>query len=108
MAENPDVKYAFSTGDYNSKPGAESYTILLTQTGLLNSMDVARTSGTLKNDVGGCAEVGKNKETVTTFGPIDHIMISKNVSVLVFETILWNKTEHLSDHSAKYADVYLN
>ena len=40
--------------------------------------------------------------------PIDHIMISKNIGVLAFETILWNKTEQLSDHSAKYADVYLN
>lgn len=108
MADHPDVKYAFSTGDYNAKPGTEAYKTFLEQTGLLNSCDVAKTSGTLKNEAGGCSTVGFNRENTTTGGPIDHIMITKNVGVLAFETILWNGIEHVSDHSPKYADVTLN
>ena len=108
MADNPDVKYAFSTGDYNAKPGTEAYTTFITQTGLVNASDVAKAAGTLKNDAGGCATVGTNKENITTGGPIDHIIITKNVNVLAFETILWNKVEQVSDHAPKYADVTLN
>ena len=108
MADHPDVKYALSTGDYNAKPGTEAYNTFLGQTGLLNSCDVAKASGTLKNEVGGCLTVGFNRENTTTGGPIDHIMITKNISVLAFETILWNGIEHVSDHSPKYADVTLN
>ena len=108
MADNPDVKYAFSTGDYNAKPGTEAYTTFITQTGLENASDDAKAAGTLKNDAGGCATVGTNKENITTGGPIDHIIITKNVNVLAFETILWNKVEQVSDHAPKYADVTLN
>lgn len=108
LADNPDVKYVFSTGDYNAKPDTKEYTAFMTQTGLLNASDVAKAAGTLKNDAGGCATVGTNKENVTTHGPIDHIIITKNVSVLSFETILWNKVEQVSDHAPKYADVKLN
>ena len=108
MEENPDVKYVFSTGDYNAKPGTEAYTTFITQTGLLNASDVAKAAGTLKNDAGGCAVVGTNKESLTTNGPIDHIIISNNVKVLSFETILWNRVEQVSDHAPKYADVTLN
>ena len=108
MEENPDVKYVFSTGDYNAKPGTEAYTTFITQTGLLNASDVAKAAGTLKNDAGGCAVVGTNKESLTTNGPIDHIIKSNNVKVLSFETILWNRVEQVSDHAPKYADVTLN
>ena len=107
MADHPDVKYAFSTGDYNAKPGTEAYTTFLQNTGLLNASDVAKAAGTLKNDAGGCAVVGKNKESLTTSGPIDHIIITNNIDVLAFETILWNGVEHVSDHSPKYADIKL-
>lgn len=108
MADHPDVKYAISTGDYNAKPGAEAYMTFLDQTGLVNSIDAAKAAGTLKNNAGGCASVGTNKETVATGGPIDHIIITKNIGVLSFETILWNGVEQVSDHSPKYADVTLN
>lgn len=108
MAEHPDVKHVFSTGDYNAKPGTEAYTTFLTQTGLVNSCDVAKAAGTLKNEAGGCSTVGFNREDTATGGPIDHVIITKNVGVLAFETILWNGIEHVSDHSPKYADVVLN
>lgn len=105
MADNPNVKYAFSTGDYNTKPGSVPYTAFLAKTGLVNSRDVARASGTLKNDLGGCAKIGVNKEEVTTTGPIDHIFITKNIKVLSYETVIWNAVHHVSDHSPKYADI---
>ena len=109
MEQNPDVKYAFSTGDYNAKPGTTEYVNFISKTGLVNASDVAKAAGTLKNDVGGCATVGTNKEALnSTHGPIDHIIITQNVRVLAFETILWNKSEQVSDHSPKYADVALN
>ena len=108
LADNPDVKYAFSTGDYNAKPDTKEYTAFMTQTGLLNASDVAKAAGTLKNDAGGCATVGTIKENITTHGPIDHVIITESVGVLSFETILWNKVEQVSDHAPKYADVVLN
>lgn len=107
MADHPNVKYAFSTGDYNTKPGSDPYTAFLAQTGLVNSQEVARAAGTLKNDLGGCAKIGVDKETVETTGPIDHIFITQNISVLSYETVIWNQVHHVSDHSPKYADVVL-
>jgi len=107
MADHPNVKYAFSTGDYNTKPGSDQYSAFISKTGLVNSMEVARAAGTLKNDLGGCAKIGVDKETVETTGPIDHIFVTKNISVLSYETVIWNQVHHVSDHSPKYADVVL-
>lgn len=107
MSSHPNVKYAFSTGDYNTRPGSDPYNAFLSKTGLVNSMDVAKAAGTLKNEFGGCAKIGIDKETVTTSGPIDHIFITKNISVLSYETVIWNQVHHVSDHSPKYADVVL-
>ena len=96
----------FSTADYNTIQDTSIYNKFLSDTSLLDAMDVARSNGTLINDYGGCGTVGvphtesKNR--------IDHIFISNDVTVLGFETVVGNDTYIISDHSPKYVDIKFN
>lgn len=106
MADHPDVAYAFSTADYNTKLDHEFIANFIRDAHLVNSRDLAREAGTLKNDAGGCTKPGTDRR-VTSGGPIDHIFVTDNMQILAYETILWNGVEHVSDHSPKYADIVL-
>lgn len=106
LADHPDVAYAFSTADYNTTPDHEFIINFMKNADLVNSLELAREAGTLKNDVGGCTKPGTERRTHSS-GPIDHIFVTDNMQVLRFETILWNCVEHVSDHSPKYADIIL-
>ncbi len=96
----------FSTGDYNAVHDTSVFTGFLSNAGLLDATEVARQSGTLINDLGGCGTPGVPH--TTSMNRIDHIVISKNVSVLGFETVVENDTFIISDHSPKYADIKFN
>ncbi len=108
MAAHPDVKYAFSTGDYNTDLKHEYCINFLKNSGLVNSLDIAKAAGTAMNDVGGCGTPGNSrKDFVDPGNQIDNIFVTNNMKVLRHETILWNCVEHVSDHSPKYADIIL-
>ena len=106
MADHPDVAYAFSTADYNTKLDHEFIANFTRDAHLVNSLDLAREAGTLKNDAGGCTKPGTERKTQSG-GPIDHIFVTNNMQICAYETILWNCVEHVSDHSPKYADIIL-
>jgi len=106
MADHPDVAYAFATADFNTKPDHEYIANFTRDAHLVNSRDLAKEAGTLKNDAGGCTKPGTERKTKSG-GPIDHIFVTDNMQILAYETILWNGVEHVSDHSPKYADVKL-
>ncbi len=107
MANHPDVKYAFSTGDYNTELDHEYCKNFLKNANLINSLDIAKAAGTLKNNVGGSGSLGVPRKDMTGGGQIDNIFVTNNMKVLRHETILWNCVEHVSDHSPKYADIVL-
>lgn len=107
MAAHPTVKYAFSTADYNTVLTHEYCINFLKGANLVNSLDIAKAAGTLKNEVGGCGTLGVSRITNTGGGSIDNIFVTNNMKVLRHETILWNLIEHVSDHSPKYADIVL-
>ncbi len=108
MAAHPDVKYGFSTADYNTGLTDVLTYDFLSISNFTNTLDIAKASGNLKNEVGGCGELGVSRENNRGGGSIDNIFSTKNVKVLRHETILWSAVEHISDHSPKYADVVLN
>lgn len=107
MADHPDVKYAFSTADYNTVLTHQYCINFLKSANLVNSLDIAKAAGTLKNEVGGCGSLGVSRINNTGGGSIDNIFVTNNMKVLRHETILWNLVEHVSDHSPKYADIVL-
>lgn len=107
MADHPDTKYAFSTADYNTTLDHTYIHNFLQSANLVNSLDIAKTAGTLQNEVGGCGTLGASRENNTGGGSIDNIFVTNNMKVLRHETILWNLIEHVSDHSPKYADIVL-
>ncbi len=107
MADHPNAKYCFSTADYNTTLTHE-YTIdFLKNANLVNTLDIAKASGNLINEVGGCGTLGVSRENNSGGGSIDNIFATNNMQVLRHETILWGGIEHVSDHSPKYADIKL-
>lgn len=102
------VEYAFSTADYNTVLTHPYCLNFLKGTGLVNTLDIAKASGNLINEVGGCGSLGVSREHNTGGGSIDNIFCTPNMKVLRHETILWNGIEHVADHSPKYADIVLN
>lgn len=108
MAAHPNVKYAFSTADYNTVLTHQYCINFLKEANLVNSLDIAKAAGTLKNEVGGCGSLGASRVDNVGGGSIDNIFVTNNMKVLRHETILWNCVEHVSDHSPKYADIVLD
>ncbi len=108
MAKYPDVKYAFSTADYNTLAEHPIAVEFRKNAQLIDSFDVADEAGTLMNRAGGCSSPGVNREGFTGGGRIDNIYITPNMKILRYETVLWNGVEHVSDHSPKYADIVLD
>lgn len=102
------VEYVFSTADYNTVLTHQYCLNFLKGTGLVNTLDIAKASGNLINEVGGCGSLGASRENNKGGGSIDNIFCSPNMKVLRHETILWNGIEHVADHSPKYADIVLN
>lgn len=102
------VEYAFSTADYNTTLEHQYCKNFLKGTGLVNTLDIAKASGNLINETGGCGSLGSSRENMTGGGSIDNIFCTPNMKVLRHETILWNGIEHVADHSPKYADIVLN
>lgn len=107
MAAHPDVKYAFSTADFNTVLEHEFIKNFIKNANLVNSLDIAKAAGTLQNEVGGCRQPGLPRKDMVGGGSIDNIFVTNNMQVTRHETILWNAAEHISDHSAKYADIIL-
>lgn len=108
MAAHPDVKYAFSTADYNTVLEHEFIKNFIKNANLVNTLDIAKAAGTLQNEVGGCRQPGLPRKDMVGGGSIDNIFVTNNVQVTRHETILWNAVEHISDHSPKYADIILD
>ena len=108
MADHPDVKYAFSTADYNTDRVDPLCLNFLKNANLVDTIDLAKEAGTLKNEVGGSGTLGMSRLELKGGRTIDNIFCTNNVQVLRHETILWNCVEHVSDHSPKYADIVLN
>ncbi len=107
MAFHPDVKYAFSTADYNTPKEHEYSLEFMRNANLVNTFDLALAAGTLKNDNGGCAGFGVSRRNKIGGGHIDNIYVTDNMQVLTYETVVCNATEHVSDHSPKYVDIIL-
>ncbi len=107
MAAHPDVKHAFSTADYNTLKEHEYSLNFMKNANLVNSFDLAKEAGTLKNDNGGCGGFGVSRRNKIGGGYIDNIYVTDTMDILSYETIVWNATEHVSDHSPKYVDVVL-
>ena len=101
------LEYGFSTADYNTVLTHPYCINFLKGIGFVNTLDIAKASGNLMNEVGGCGSLGPSRENNTGGGSIDNIFCTPNMEVLRHETILWNGAEHVSDHSAKYADIVL-
>lgn len=108
LADHPGVKHAFSTADFNTRLDHPYIINFLKNAGLVNSLDVAKESGHLINEVGGCSKPGVCRESYVGGGSIDNVFVTPTMQVLRHETILWNGIEHVSDHSPKYADVVLD
>ena len=68
MADHPDVAYAFSTADYNTKLDHEFIANFIRDAHLVNSRDLAREAGTLKNDAGGCTKPGTDRSVINNKG----------------------------------------
>ncbi len=107
MATHPDVQYAFSTADFNTPKEHEYSLAFMENAHLVNSFDLAKAAETLKNDTDGRGEAGTSRRTKRGGSHIDNIYVTNNMQVLAYETIVWNATEHVSDHSPKYIDVFL-
>lgn len=102
------IEYGFSTADYNTVLTHQYCINFLKGIGFVNTLDIAKASGNLINEVGGCGTVGVSRENNKGGGSIDNIFCTPNMQVLRHETILWNGIEHVADHSPKYADIVLN
>ena len=92
----------FCTGDFNNAQGSVNIRNFLANTGMVETMQVAKANGTLSNYNGGYNTVGKPRSTETY---VDHIMGYGNFLVLHYETILENQTMWLSDHSPQFTDI---
>lgn len=102
-----DVKMCFATADYNSTLDYDYMQKFLRETGLVNTRDLAKDSGTLINNPVGLGDPGIPKTDANPEKAIDHIFCKPFVDVLRHETIITNKVEHVSDHCPKYVDVVL-
>ena len=92
----------FCTGDFNNRQDSENIHYFLVNTGMVETMQVAKENHTLANYIGGYHTVGKLK---TSEAYVDHIMGYGNFSVLHYETVLKDRTMWLSDHSPQFTDI---
>ena len=102
---------AFATGDYNSHKFESRclYRFVRDVNGAIAS-DKARENGTLLID-GGCRRTHSTMrdDIIAPFDDefIDHIVCAGDYEVLRHDTVIYNCTQSMSDHSFIYADIAL-
>ncbi len=92
----------FTTGDLNSNEGTVAFQTLLTEAA---SVDCMHASQNRLNQLGSWHGWGKN---TASSGSCDHITATKDVTVLQFETLMYNEQIYASDHAWLIADVQIN
>ena len=95
----------FCTGDYNTGHGTTRYQNFMTNSGLLDTFNLAKASGTTVNEVNGNGTPGMKRGERHYSSNVDHIFCESYVTVGRFESILENQITNLSDHAPRYADV---
>lgn len=96
MAETYPV---FTTGDFNSNETTVAFKTLLADA---ESVDCMHAAQNRLNQLGSWHGWGKDTASA---GSCDHITATKDVTVLQFETLIYNEQIYASDHSWLIADI---
>ena len=97
------VKYpVITTGDFNRNEYSNAFKSYLSK---INSVDAMYAARKRVNIAGSWHDWGKNTASA---GSCDHITATKNMSVLKFETAMYNQQIYASDHAWLVADIKFN
>ena len=91
-----------TTGDFNRNEYSNAFKSYLSK---INSVDAMYAARKRVNIAGSWHDWGKNTASA---GSCDHITATKNMSVLKFETAMYNQQIYASDHAWLVADIKFN